>query len=107
MPNNEEEFTHFFEERRANNHFYVVKRKGDNTYVGFMALMEPSVAHKSIQIGYFRYSPDVQRTTLTTKVFYLMARYVFEELKYNRLEWMCDKTNSKSNDAAVRFGFLF
>ena len=44
---------------------------------------------------------------MTTEAFYLMAKHIFQDLRYNRLEWTCDKINAKSNYAAERFGFLF
>ena len=37
----------------------------------------------------------------------LLLRYVFEELRYRRLEWKCDSLNAPSRAAAERFGFRF
>ena len=49
----------------------------------------------------------MQRTTLTTEVFYLLAKYAFEDMKYYRLQWKCNKLNVASKKAAERFGFAY
>jgi RimJ/RimL family protein N-acetyltransferase len=38
---------------------------------------------------------------------YLMMKNAFENLKYRRYEWKCDKLNMKSNKAAKRLGFKY
>jgi RimJ/RimL family protein N-acetyltransferase len=47
------------------------------------------------------------RTPLATEAQYLLARYIFETLGYRRYEWKCNKLNSPSYRAALRFGFTF
>jgi hypothetical protein len=37
----------------------------------------------------------------------LLARHVFEDLGYRRLEWKCDALNRASRRTALRFGFRF
>jgi RimJ/RimL family protein N-acetyltransferase len=36
---------------------------------------------------------------------FLLARYIFEDLGYRRLEWKCKVLNEPSRRAALRFGF--
>jgi RimJ/RimL family protein N-acetyltransferase len=51
--------------------------------------------------------PALQRTRQATEAIYLMARHVFDDLGYRRLEWKCDALNEPSRRAALRFGFTF
>ncbi len=46
-------------------------------------------------------------TVTATEAQYLVAKYVFEELKYRRYEWKCDSLNRRSCNAALRLGFTF
>ena len=38
---------------------------------------------------------------------YLMMKNAFENLKYRRYEWKCDKLNKRSNKSAIRLGFKY
>jgi len=38
---------------------------------------------------------------------YLMAAYVFDDLRYRRYEWKCNALNAASRAAALRLGFTF
>src|SRR5438132_1047496 len=42
-----------------------------------------------------------------TEAMYLLARYVFEDLRYRRYEWKCNTRNEPSRRAALRLGFSF
>lgn len=75
--------------------------------IGIVALMEIRPATRVVEIGHVLYSPALQRTSLATEAQYLMARYVFETLRYRRYEWKCNWLNAGSRAAAPRFGFTF
>jgi RimJ/RimL family protein N-acetyltransferase len=60
-----------------------------------------------IEIGHIWYAPSIQRTAATTEVTYLLARHVFDDLGYRRLEWKCNAVNARSRAAAERFGFAY
>jgi RimJ/RimL family protein N-acetyltransferase len=63
--------------------------------------------HGVIEIGHIWFAPALQRTRQATEAIYLMARHVFDDLGYRRLEWKCDALNEPSRRAAQRFGFTF
>ena len=67
--------------------------------------MEP--AHGTVEIGHIWYAPAIQRTRATTEATYLLARHVFDDLGYRRLEWKCNALNAPSRAAAERFGFTY
>lgn len=79
----------------------------DGLAQGWLCLMEASMAHRSIEIGYVLYAPTLQRTTLATEAFYLAMAHVFDTLGYLRLEWTCTAQNARSRRAADRLGFKF
>lgn len=53
------------------------------------------------------YSKELQKTTMGTEVIYLLLKYAFEELGYNRCLWECHTLNEPSRVAALRYGFKF
>ena len=75
--------------------------------VGISTLMEIKPAMRSIEVGHIVYSPVLQRTRLATEAQYLLARYVFETLRYRRYEWKCNALNAPSRRAALRYGFVY
>jgi RimJ/RimL family protein N-acetyltransferase len=60
-----------------------------------------------IEIGHIWFGVALQRTTAATEAIYLLARHVFDDLGYRRLEWKCNALNAASRRAAERFGFSF
>lgn len=75
--------------------------------VGYMSLMRMTPDHLGIELGNIMYSPAMQRTTGATEAIYLLARHVFHDLGYRRLEWKCNDLNEPSRRAASRLGFTF
>ncbi|MBV8431642.1 MAG: GNAT family N-acetyltransferase [Solirubrobacterales bacterium] len=67
--------------------------------------MEPEFG--VIEIGHIWFGAPMQRTTGATEAIYLLARHVFDDLGYRRLEWKCNALNAGSRRAAERFGFTF
>lgn len=61
--------------------------------------------HGVIEIGHIFWSPLIAKTRVTTECIFLMLRYVFDEIRYRRVEWKCDNENVASKRAAERFGF--
>jgi RimJ/RimL family protein N-acetyltransferase len=75
--------------------------------LGFLALMRIEPAMRVIEVGHVVYSPQLQRTPLATEAQYLLARYVFETLRYRRYEWKCNALHDGSRRSALRFGFTY
>jgi RimJ/RimL family protein N-acetyltransferase len=86
---------------------YAVVDKAMDRATGIVTLMEIRPAMRVIEIGNIVYSPALQRTSAGTETQYLMARHVFETLRYRRYEWKCNALNAPSRRAALRFGFAF
>ena len=86
---------------------YAVVDETSDRAVGIVTLMEIRPAMGVIEMGSIVYSPLLQRTAAATEAQYLMARYVFEELRYRRYEWKCNALNVPSRRAAERLGFTY
>lgn len=86
---------------------YAVRRHSDDRHLGMCSLMRTDAANGVTEIGAILFAPDLQRTPASTEVTHLIARYVFDELGYRRLEWKCDSLNEPSRRAAARLGFTY
>jgi hypothetical protein len=70
-------------------------------------LEQEAAAAGTIEIGSIWFAPALRRTAAATEAIYLLARHVFDDLGYRRLEWKCNALNAASRRAAERFGFCF
>ncbi len=75
--------------------------------VGTLALMRIDPANGVIEVGHVSFSPQLQRTPISTEAQYLLMKRVFDELGYRRYEWKCDSLNGPSRATALRLGFSF
>lgn len=74
---------------------------------GVVSYLRIEPDHGAVEIGHIWYAPSIQRTPATTEAAYLLARHVFDDLGYRRLEWKCNALNARSRAAAERFGFTY
>jgi RimJ/RimL family protein N-acetyltransferase len=87
--------------------YYTVTDHCSGQALGCLTLMEIRPEMGVLELGHIFYSPALQRTPASTETFYLVARYVFDDLGYRRFEWKCNDLNDPSKFAALRFGFTF
>jgi RimJ/RimL family protein N-acetyltransferase len=85
--------------------FYAVVVNGRP--LGIVSYLRITPEHGVIEIGHIWFGTPLQRTPAATEAVYLLARHVFDDLGYRRLEWKCNAMNAKSRRAAGRFGFTF
>jgi RimJ/RimL family protein N-acetyltransferase len=86
---------------------FAVVPHGEGEARGITSLLRIDPAHGSIEVGAILYARSLQRTPAATEATYLLARYVFEDLGYRRLEWKLDSCNEPSSRAAERLGFTY
>ena len=79
----------------------------DGRPVGTASYLRITPEFGVIEIGHIWFGAPLRRTTAATEAIFLLARHVFEDLGYRRLEWKCDALNAPSRRAAERFGFTF
>jgi RimJ/RimL family protein N-acetyltransferase len=87
--------------------FYAVVDLRDGRAGGVASYLRITPEHGVIEIGHIWFGRKLQRTRAATEAIYLLARHVFDDLGYRRLEWKCNAANDASRRAAERFGFTF
>ena len=87
--------------------FYAIVERTSGRALGMASFLRVEPGHGVIEVGHIWYSPALQRTRLATESMYVMARHVFDDLRYRRYEWKCNALNEPSRRAAVRLGFTF
>jgi RimJ/RimL family protein N-acetyltransferase len=85
--------------------FYVVEVEG--RALGIVSYLRITPEHGVIEIGHIWFGTPLQRTPAATEAIYLLARHVFDDLGWRRLEWKTNALNEASRRAAERFGFTF
>jgi RimJ/RimL family protein N-acetyltransferase len=105
----QDEFTTWLKERAASADplFFAVVDWESMRPLGMASFLRVVPEHGVIEIGHIWFAPELQRTRQATEAIYLMAKHVFDDLGYRRLEWKCDSLNQPSRRAADRFGFTF
>ncbi|MCQ8270631.1 GNAT family N-acetyltransferase, partial [Streptococcus suis] len=76
-----------------------ILEQATNQAVGTYALRRIDTNHRTIEVGWVIFSPQLQRTRQATEAHYLLMTYLFEELCYRRYEWKCDSINQASRVA--------
>jgi RimJ/RimL family protein N-acetyltransferase len=87
--------------------FLAVIDQQSGRAVGMVAYMRIVPEHGGIEIGNIWFGPVIQRRPQATEAIFLLARHVFDDLGYRRLEWKCNALNQPSRRAALRFGFSY
>lgn len=86
---------------------FAVVPVGEGVARGITSLYRIDPANGSIEVGGIVYARSLQRTPGSTEATYLLARHVFDDLGYRRLEWKLDSCNEPSAAAARRLGFTY
>lgn len=87
--------------------FFAVIDQTTGLPSGMVSYLRITPQHGVIEIGNIWFGAAIQRTRQATESIFLLARHVFDELGYRRLEWKCDALNARSRRAAERFGFRY
>lgn len=94
-------------EQSKDKYYFAIINNQTKEAIGTFALMRIDQVNHSIEVGWVVYSNQLKRTRIATEAQYLLAKYVFEDLKYRRYEWKCDSLNQPSRNAALRLGFTY
>jgi RimJ/RimL family protein N-acetyltransferase len=87
--------------------FYAIEPNDAGRALGQAGYMRIDPENGTIEIGSIFFAPGLRRTAAATEAIFLLARHVFDDLGYRRLEWKCNALNAGSRAAAERFGFRF
>jgi RimJ/RimL family protein N-acetyltransferase len=105
---NEKQFRNWLKicEHHQTRYYYSVIDLKSEKALGALSFKECSQEDATLELGGIFFSPQIQRTRITSEAVYLMARHAFDDLNYRRLQWKCDSKNEASKRAARRFGFV-
>ena len=87
--------------------FFAIVDQATGAAAGMASYLNIVPANGCIEIGHIWFAPPLQKTRAATEAIFLLARHVFDDLGYRRLEWKCDALNAASRRAAARFGFSY
>ena len=83
---------------------FVIKQIKDNAVIGMTRLYEINPKDKSALIGYTWYIPSVWGKVYNKECKFLLLRYIFEELHFNRAELRVAHQNIRSQKAVEKIG---
>ncbi|MCK0156628.1 GNAT family N-acetyltransferase [Cellulophaga sp. F20128] len=83
---------------------FIIYDKRINTYVGSTRFGNIDLKNKVLHIGWTWISTETQGTGLNHSMKFLMLRYVFEELNFEKVEFRIDERNIKSRKAIEKLG---
>ena len=83
---------------------FTIIDKSKNKIAGSTSFLNISESHKRLEIGSTWLGIEFQRTGLNHACKFLLAQYVFEELKYERLEFKTDALNEQSRNSLKKIG---
>ena len=83
---------------------FVVRLLAEDRLVGSTRFMNIEPPHKRLEIGSTWYDPTVWAGMVNPECKPLLMRFVFETLKWNRVEYKTDARNQRSRDAILRLG---
>ncbi len=99
------EFAGWFEEAIAggNRQAYVVRTPA-GVVVGSSSLLDLNRVHRTVEIGHTWYAVDAQGTAVNPASKRLLLGHCFETLGLNRVQFMVDARNARSQAAVLKLG---
>jgi RimJ/RimL family protein N-acetyltransferase len=94
-------------EGRNEDYAFAVVLKRDGKVVGSTSYFGIVPKHKSAEIGYTWYSPDVQGTAVNPECKLLLLRHAFEDWGAVRVQLRTDANNTHSQRAILKLGAKF
>lgn len=83
---------------------FVIIHPKDNEIIGATWFLDISMSHKRLEIGSTWLNPNYWQTEINTNCKYLLLKYCFEELQWNRVQIKTDHENVRSQKAIERIG---
>jgi RimJ/RimL family protein N-acetyltransferase len=94
-------------EGRNEEYAFAVILKREGKVVGSTSYFGIVPKHKSAEIGYTWYSPDVQGTVVNPECKFLLLKHAFEDWEAVRVQLRTDANNAHSQRAILKLGAKF
>jgi N-acetyltransferase len=82
----------------------AVRRLADGTLVGSTSYLDPNPQHRRVEIGATWYRPDCWATAVNPECKLLLMAHAFETLGLNRVSFVTDLRNERSQAAIAKLG---
>lgn len=89
---------------QKNGYPFIVFDKRTNEYAGSTRFYDIQLKHKTMQLGYTWYGQQFQGSGLNAHCKYLLLRFAFETMGFERVEFRADINNAKSIAAMKSIG---
>ncbi len=86
---------------------FVIYSKADERFVGSTSIGYVSDADKRLEIGWTWMDRDLHGSGLNQHCKFLLLRYIFEELQFERVEFRTDGRNIRSQRAMEKIGAVY
>lgn len=83
---------------------WAVRRIADEVLIGSTSFLDPLPEHKRVEIGATWYRPDTWATTVNPECKLLLMTHAFETLGWNRVQYVTDIRNERSQAAIAKLG---
>jgi RimJ/RimL family protein N-acetyltransferase len=83
---------------------FTVRLLDGNRLVGSTSYLDYNPGHRTVEIGSTWYAPDVWATAVNPECKLLLLAHAFEVLKVNRVAFVTDVLNERSQAAIARLG---
>jgi RimJ/RimL family protein N-acetyltransferase len=83
---------------------FAVRRLTDNQLVGSTSFLDPNLTHRRIEIGATWYNPEGWGTRINPECKLLLLTHAFEVLGMNRVSFVTDVRNERSQAAIAKLG---
>jgi N-acetyltransferase len=82
----------------------VVRLLATGELIGSTSYLDPVPEHKRVEIGWTWYRPDQWATAVNPECKFLLLRHAFETLGLNRVSFLTDLRNERSQAAIAKLG---
>jgi N-acetyltransferase len=85
---------------------FVIRKTKDSSIIGMTRLYQINPKERTVLIGYTWYIPEVWSKVYNKECKLLLLQYVFEEMKFNRVELRVAHQNIRSQKAVEKIGAI-
>jgi N-acetyltransferase len=83
---------------------YAVRLLSTGELIGATSYIEPNAQHKRVEIGWTWYRPDHWAGPVNPECKYLLMAHAFDTLGLNRVQFVTDSLNTRSQAAIAKLG---
>jgi RimJ/RimL family protein N-acetyltransferase len=83
---------------------FAVRRLADGAIVGSTSYLDPALPHRRVEIGSTWYRPNCWGTAINPECKLLLLAHTFDVLGMNRVQFITDRLNERSQAAIARLG---